>query len=541
MKKYLLVFVCFIMPLLLLAQDSIADLEKELKTASDAKTKMNLRYQLAKLYVGQNAKKSIDYGRKAQEGALKIGNYGLAAQATLVMAKSYENKRDLRNAEIWLRNTQKFAMKANDSDLIIQSVVKRSQIAKRKNNYRKAYEITQEAFDYFSKSGTSISDLEQKYELQKRQIEKQKKALEKTKLRLEVEINGLKKERNQLSDDKVELTEKQKELLEHKEKVELEITEKEEELVSASIEKEKAESRARRKEREVKELTRENLETTLILKDQEVELLKAEKDATRSKWLSIFAGALALFLVLIAISFYGRFRAKKKANAAIEKERQRSDELLLNILPEAIALELKQNGKASAKKYNHTTVLMTDFKDFTEISKTLSPENLVRELDYCFKKFDEITQQYGIEKIKTIGDAYMCATGLSNTKTSPKEMIKAALEMQRFLKEYKNERSSKGLTFFEARIGIHTGPVVAGVVGTKKFAYDIWGATVNVASRLEQTCEVGRINVSEATYKEVQYLFDFDDRGKIAAKNLGSVNMYYVNKLLSNNSIASNA
>lgn len=529
------------MPLLLLAQDSIADLEKELKTASDAKTKMNLRYQLAKLYVGQNAKKSIDYGRKAQEGALKIGNYGLAAQATLVMAKSYENKRDLRNAEIWLRNTQKFAMKANDSDLIIQSVVKRSQIAKRKNNYRKAYEITQEAFDYFSKSGTSISDLEQKYELQKRQIEKQKKALEKTKLRLEVEINGLKKERNQLSDDKVELTEKQKELLEHKEKVELEITEKEEELVSASIEKEKAESRARRKEREVKELTRENLETTLILKDQEVELLKAEKDATRSKWLSIFAGALALFLVLIAISFYGRFRAKKKANAAIEKERQRSDELLLNILPEAIALELKQNGKASAKKYNHTTVLMTDFKDFTEISKTLSPENLVRELDYCFKKFDEITQQYGIEKIKTIGDAYMCATGLSNTKTSPKEMIKAALEMQRFLKEYKNERSSKGLTFFEARIGIHTGPVVAGVVGTKKFAYDIWGATVNVASRLEQTCEVGRINVSEATYKEVQYLFDFDDRGKIAAKNLGSVNMYYVNKLLSNNSIASNA
>ncbi len=534
MKKQLLTLLVFLAPLFLFAQTSIKGLEKELSEATDNQAKMNLQYQLAKAYVSKDASKSIKLSRAAHDKAVNLKKFGLAGQSAFIMALAYENKRDTRNAEIWLKSAQKYAMKMKDSDLIIKSVSKRSRFAKRKNNYRKAYEITQEAFDYFSKSGTSISDLEQKYELQKRQIEKDKKTLEKAKLRLEVQINGLKNERNQLSDDKEVLTEKQKELLEEKEKVEQEISVTEEALESVSIEKEKAESRVRRKEREVKELTRDKLEKDLLLKDQEVEILTAEKNATQAWWLSIFAGALALFLVLLALSLYSRFRTKQKANIALDQERQRSDDLLLNILPKDIAAELKQNGKASAKKYDHTTVLLTDFKDFTTIAKNLTPENLVKELDYCFKGFDNIIEQYGIEKIKTIGDAYMCASGLSNKKESPKEMIKAALEMQKFLNEYKASRIKKGLPFFEARIGIHTGPVVAGVVGTKKFAYDIWGATVNVASRLEQTCEVGRINVSEQTYNEVRYLFDFDDRGKIAAKNIGSVNMYYVNKILTN-------
>jgi len=534
MKQQFLVFLILLAPFLLFAQTSIKGLEKELKEATDSKTKMNLQYQLAKAYVSKDASKSIKLARAAHDKATDVNNFGLAGQSALIMAIAYEKKRDTRNAEVWLKSAQKYAMKVKDSDLIIQSVIKRSRIAKRKNNYRKAYAITQEAFDYFSKSGTSISDLEQKYNLQKLQIERDKKSLEKTKLRLEVEINGLKKERNQLSDDKEELTEKQKELLEEKEKVEQEITVKEEALESVHIEKEKAESRVRRKEREVKELTRDKLEKDLLLKDREVELLTAEKKATQSWWLTIFIGALALFLVLLALSLYSRFRTKQKANIALDQERQRSDDLLLNILPQGIAAELKQNGKASAKKYDHTTVMLTDFKDFTNISKLLSPENLVKELDYCFKGFDKIIQKYDIEKIKTIGDAYMAASGLTSKKESPKEMIKAALEIQDFLKKYKESRIKKSLPFFEARIGIHTGPVVAGVVGTKKFAYDIWGATVNVAARLEQTCEVGRINLSEQTFNEIRYLFDCDDRGKIAAKNLGSINMYYVNKILTN-------
>ena len=534
MKKQFLFFLILLTPIFLFAQTSIKGLEKELGEATDSKAKMNLQYQLAKAYLTKDPAKSIKLSRAAHDKAIDVKNFGLAGQSALVMASAYEKKRDNRNAEVWLKSAQKYGMRTKDSDLIIKSVAKRSRFAKRKNNYRKAYEITQEAFDYFSKSGTSISELEQKYEVQKRQIEKDKKELEKVKLRLEVQINGLKKERNQLSDDKNLLTEKQKELLEEKEKVEQEISVKEEALESVSIEKEKAEQRAKRKEKEVKNLTRDKLEKEVLLKNQQVELLTAEKKATQSWWLTIFIGAIALFLVLLALSLYSRFRTKQKANVALDLERQRSDDLLLNILPKDIAAELKQNGKASAKKYNHTTVLLTDFKDFTTIAKGLSPENLVKELDYCFKGFDKIIESYDIEKIKTIGDAYMCASGLSNKKESPKEMIKAALEMQKFLNEYKTSRTKKGLPFFEARIGIHTGPVVAGVVGTKKFAYDIWGATVNVASRLEQTCEVGRINVSEQVFNEVRYLFDFDDRGKIAAKNIGSVNMYYVNKILTN-------
>ena len=218
----------------------------------------------------------------------------------------------------------------------------------------------------------------------------------------------------------------------------------------------------------------------------------------------------------------------QEINRQIDEERKRSDELLLNILPEQIANELKENGKASAQKYENVTVLFTDFKDFTKVSEKLTPEQLVRELDYCFRGFDFIISQYGVEKIKTIGDAYMCASGLTNKRTMPVNIIKAGLEMQEFLEDYKKERMVKGLPFFEARIGIHTGPVVAGVVGVKKFAYDIWGDTVNIAARMEANAGVGKVNISEETYRQVKYNFDCEHRGKIEAKNKGYIDMYHV-------------
>ena len=191
---------------------------------------------------------------------------------------------------------------------------------------------------------------------------------------------------------------------------------------------------------------------------------------------------------------------------------------------------LKENGKATAQKFNEATVLFSDFKNFTKISEILNPEQLVKELDDCFKAFDFIISQYeDIEKIKTIGDAYMCASGLIDRKSIPLNMIKAAKEMQEFLEETKQEKIKKGLPYFEARIGIHTGPVVAGVVGVNKFAYDIWGDTVNIAARMEGNCEVGKVNLSETTYRLVKYNYDCEYRGKIAAKNKGEIDMYYVN------------
>jgi class 3 adenylate cyclase/DNA-binding NarL/FixJ family response regulator len=210
-------------------------------------------------------------------------------------------------------------------------------------------------------------------------------------------------------------------------------------------------------------------------------------------------------------------------------EKKKSDDLLLNILPEEVANELKQKGYASVKTYGMVTVLFIDFKDFTKISERITPELLVAELDYCFKAFDDIIEKNGIEKIKTIGDAYLCAAGLPVPSYNHAETgVKAAIEITEFMQQRKKEKEERHEIPFEARIGIHTGPVVAGVVGAKKFSYDIWGDTVNTAARMEQNSEAGKINISETTYKLLNNNFSCCHRGKIEAKNKGMIDMYFV-------------
>jgi len=239
-----------------------------------------------------------------------------------------------------------------------------------------------------------------------------------------------------------------------------------------------------------------------------------------------YAFILGLIIVL-CFSFF-LFRQKKK----ITKEKGRSDSLLLNILPIDIAEELKETGHSKAKNYEQVTVLFTDFKNFTKISETMSPDNLVAEIDYCFSAFDNIIHKHRIEKIKTIGDAYMCAGGLpSKNDSHAEDVVNAAIEIRDFMLNYKMEREQKGQTPFEIRIGINTGPVVAGIVGVKKFAYDIWGETVNTASRMETSGEVGKINISGSTYKHVKDKFNCIPRGKIHAKHIGEVDMYFVERI----------
>lgn len=215
--------------------------------------------------------------------------------------------------------------------------------------------------------------------------------------------------------------------------------------------------------------------------------------------------------------------------AELRQEKKKSDDLLLNILPAEIAEELKQKGSAVARDYDKVTVMFTDFKDFTRISEQLTPAELVKEIDFCFSAFDYIIQKHGVEKIKTIGDAYMCVGGLPvPSSTHAQDVVSAALEIRDFMENHNKEKAARGEHQFRIRIGIHTGSVVAGIVGVKKFAYDIWGDTVNIASRIESSGEPGKVNISGSTFDLIKNQFNCTYRGKIEAKNKGEIDMYFV-------------
>jgi class 3 adenylate cyclase len=207
------------------------------------------------------------------------------------------------------------------------------------------------------------------------------------------------------------------------------------------------------------------------------------------------------------------------------------ENLLLNILPVETAQELKVKGSATPREYELVTVLFTDFKDFSLIAESLSPQELVAELNAYFMAFDEIIEKHNLEKIKTIGDAYMCAGGIPlPNQTHPADAVRAGLAIQKYMEAENEKKKARGALPWYLRIGIHTGPVVAGVVGRKKFAYDIWGDAVNVASRMESCGEAGKVNISDTTYKFVKDHYNCFYRGKVSAKNKGEVDMYFVEK-----------
>lgn len=275
-----------------------------------------------------------------------------------------------------------------------------------------------------------------------------------------------------------------------------------------------------------------------IRRNSEQAQFKAELDLTNQqkqtqKVVTIATGIALFLIILLAIGLYRRNVFTKRTNAIIEKEMARSERLLVNILPEETARELKEFGKVKAKKFESVSVLFTDFEAFTAASEHVDPELLVTRLGYYFTAFDDIIEKYGLEKIKTIGDAYMCAGGLPfPIEDHAIKMVKAAFEILQFVEEAKSEKETD--FSFNVRIGINTGPVVAGVVGSKKFSYDIWGDTVNVASRMETFSDSGKINISKNTYNLVKDVFDCEFRGQIEVKNKGLMSMYFVKGPLQN-------
>jgi class 3 adenylate cyclase/predicted metal-dependent HD superfamily phosphohydrolase len=213
----------------------------------------------------------------------------------------------------------------------------------------------------------------------------------------------------------------------------------------------------------------------------------------------------------------------------LEEEKDKTEKLLLNILPREMADELKNKGKAKARQYREATVMFTDFKEFTKLAEQYRPQDLVAELDSYFIKFDEIVNKYNVEKIKTIGDAYMAAGGVPiRNKSNAIDTTLAALEIQRAMKEISEIKAQKGQKVWNLRIGLHTGDLIAGVIGIKRFAYDIWGDTVNVAAHMESSGEPGKVNISESTYEAIAEFFITEYRGKVKAKHKGEIDMYFV-------------
>ncbi len=282
----------------------------------------------------------------------------------------------------------------------------------------------------------------------------------------------------------------------------------------------------------------EDLRKQAEIEKQQIQLAETERQMAQDKLVrnSLLGGAaflalVTLFLWYLSISRKRANTALAAKNAEIESERQRADALLANILPQATAQELKANQSVKPVRYESVSVLFTDFSGFTETASTLAPETVVFELDRCFRMLDEIVEQHGLEKIKTIGDAYMCACGLPEPKSDHAERtVRAALMMQKVITEHMKQNEQAGRPVFRMRLGIHSGPVVAGVVGSRKFAYDIWGNTVNVAARMEAAGEVGRVNISQATWILVKDQFVCTARGAISVKSLGETEMYFVER-----------
>ncbi|MEO9533231.1 MAG: adenylate/guanylate cyclase domain-containing protein [Crocinitomicaceae bacterium] len=283
-------------------------------------------------------------------------------------------------------------------------------------------------------------------------------------------------------------------------------------------------------------LTTEQMRSQLDISKLELDKEKHLKEIQASKYRRNFLLFTILLVVIVMLFVFLGYSRKKKNNKTLRnknyqivKEKEKSEELLLNILPPLIADQLKVNGKTIPSKYEMATIMFTDFKGFTKFSESRSPEDLVTVIDYYFSNFDKIIDKYPIEKIKTIGDAYLCVSGIPEENPNQiEDMINCAKELQAFVRKAQEDDKTVALATLSMRIGIHSGPLVAGVVGTRKFAYDVWGDAVNIAARMEQSGMPGEINVSEEVYTHAKDKFNFEFRGEVEAKNKGILKMYFV-------------
>ena len=519
-----------------LSAQSVSELKAQLRRAASKSEKLQLTYQLAEKQLARSPSEAANYAVEASELAVQLGEKRMASDALYLAAEANYRRRNYSEATRRFTDAWNTARNYGHQDVALQAAEKLMDIGKRQNNLAEALKWSQETINYLKENtgrSTSSGDA-------LRRIEGQLAAAEADNRNLREQLASV------TGHSEILESSYRQQIQQVQSQTQQALYQRDSQFV---LKQRQADSIVQFKNKLLVTLTEEQMVDSMIkaqqgreIEAQKAMLLRVEVERQKSEAARNALLMLSSFILVVAGLFYLRYRAKRRTanqlankNKIIEEEQKKSDELLLNILPPAIARELKTKKKVAAQQYDQATVMFVDFIGFTQISEMLSPEGLVAEIDYCFSNFDRIIGQYRIEKIKTVGDAYICACGLSDQNASPTDMIKSALQIQDFLLHQKAEQQSRGLPFFEARIGIHTGPVVAGVVGEKKFAYDIWGDTVNIAARMEETSAPGRVNISEETYWKAKYDFEWEPRGKVAAKNKGLLEMYYVKGLKDQN------
>ncbi|MCK6691227.1 MAG: tetratricopeptide repeat protein [Thermoanaerobaculia bacterium] len=462
--------------------------------------------------------RALEYHRKALEISESIQDKQNMAASLAGIGAVYQQQQHYAPAVTYIQKARDLARGIGQLNTESQALERLSQIYEATQRYDSAYL----AYRQFVLLRDSIDNVEVQKQITRKTLQyefsktedslKRQQLLTDAKLNEQILLAAKQQQELLIKQNAIDLANKERSL-QH-----LAFLKTQAELHSAQSEnKVKAEQLARSENEKKLQATQVNLQQTqLELKDKALQAQKTQRN--------FYLAGLAL-LALLSFFIYRNYKNQQKSNGIISLEKKKSDDLLLNILPREVADELKEKGRALAKQYNEVTVLFTDFVDFTVIAENRTPQELVNELHECFKTFDEIIERHGLEKIKTIGDAYMAVSGLPLPDTQhARKAALAALDIQQYVKQRQRTQPDG----FDIRIGLHSGPVVAGIVGVKKFAYDIWGDTVNTAARMESSSEPGRINISGATYALLKNDFNCVYRGKVSAKNKGDIDMYFL-------------
>jgi len=493
MKNFITALVvAFLLPLAGSGQGSIPSLLQKLAAAKEDTNKVELLITIANSYLKTNANEGIKYGEQAVALSEKLDWGTGVRRANTALGDLYKSK---------------------------------NQYGKAVKYYSKGIRLPSVNVPIGGSGEGKVSKEQLEKEQALKEQLKRELALKEAEYRREqAEAAALLSQQSMLTEQqKTELEERQQDLQQKSE--EIANQRKAIEETQAALEKTAQEKIMAQEQLSIAEAERQLQEARVNALTQEQRLQQAELDS-KKKERRIFVLAVSLMVVVLAFAVY-ILLTQIKNNRLISREKKKSDELLLNILPQEVANELKEKGEAEAKLYNEVSVLFSDFVGFTHIVEQLSPQELVTELHTCFKAFDAIIFKYGIEKIKTVGDAYLAVAGLPAANPDhARAVVNAALEIRAFMEQRYAEYKDRTFT---VRIGINSGSVVAGIVGVRKFAYDIWGDTVNIAARMEQNSEAGKINISGDTYNLVKDDFDCSHRGKIYAKNKGEIDMYFVN------------